>query len=123
MIGLVVLAGGLGAALRFVVDAWVTRVVRSRVPLGTLLVNVTGSFLLGLVVALSGDHGVGADLRSVVGTGLLGGYTTFSAASVEAVSLARQRGSRALVTATVHAAAMLVCSLLAAGLGLWFGGR
>ena len=123
MIALVVLAGGLGAALRFVVDSWVARVVGSRVPLGTLLINVTGSFLLGLVVALTGDHAAGADVRAVLGTGLLGGYTTFSAASVEAVSLAREGGSRAGATAVAHASGMLVCSLLAAGLGLWLGGR
>ena len=118
MIALVALAGGLGAALRFIVDGVVARWVRGSVPLGTFAVNVTGSFVLGLVVA---STTAGSDVRAVVGTGLLGGYTTFSAASVEAVLLARAGGTRALTAAALHAAAMLAFSLAAAALGLWAG--
>ncbi|MBA4608099.1 CrcB family protein [Aeromicrobium sp. Marseille-Q0843] len=118
MIALVALAGGLGAALRFVVDGVVARWVRGSVPLGTFAVNVTGSFVLGLVVA---STTAGSDVRAVVGTGLLGGYTTFSAASVESVLLARAGGTRALTAAALHAAAMLALSLAAAALGLWAG--
>ncbi len=119
MIALIALAGGVGAALRFVVDSEVTRRVRR--PLGTLVVNVTGSFLLGLLVALTAGHAVSEDVHAVLGTGLLGGYTTFSAASVEAVNLARGRGRRATATAALHATAMLVLGLAAAGFGLWLG--
>ena len=50
-------------------------------PLGTLVINVTGSFLLGLLTALTVGHAGLADLQTVLGVGLLGGYTTFSAAS------------------------------------------
>lgn len=117
MIVLVALAGGIGAVLRFVVES-MTSSVRAAVPLGTFVVNVTGSFLLGLLVATTGAD---SDLRAVVGTGLLGGYTTFSAASLEAVLLARVGGPRALSLATMHAAAMLACALGAAALGLWLG--
>lgn len=119
MIVLIALAGGMGAALRFIVDGEVSR--RVRLPLGTLLVNVTGAFLLGLLVAMAADHAVSQNVHAVLGTGLLGGYTTFSAASVEAVNLARKRGRRAVAGAVLHASAMLVLSLVAAGLGLWLG--
>lgn len=117
MIALTALAGGLGAALRFLVDGWVSRGVSTRVPLGTFVVNVTGSFALGLLVASAAPTAV----ASVIGTGLLGGYTTFSAASVEAVALARRVGPRAVTTAVAHAAAMLAACLLAASLGLLLG--
>lgn len=118
MIAVVALAGGIGAVLRFVAEALVSRSVRAPVPLGTFAVNVTGSFALGLVVAATAAD---SDLRLVVGTGLLGGYTTFSAASVEAVLLARSRGPRALALAAAHAAAMLACGVGAAALGLRLG--
>jgi CrcB protein len=117
MIVLVALAGGVGAVLRFVVDSLVARAVRTRVPMGALVVNVTGSFLLGLLVATA----PAGDARAVLGAGLLGGYTTFSAASLEAVDLARAGGRRALATAAAHAAARLSSSIAAAALGLWLG--
>jgi len=112
---LIAVAGGLGAVARFTVDGQVARVNRSGLPLGTLVVNVTGSFLLGLVTGwlLTGAAGESA---AILGTGFLGGYTTFSTASVEAARLVRAgRGWGALW----HAGGMLVLGLAAAGLGLW----
>lgn len=114
MIGLVALAGGIGAALRFLVDGWVGERVRGRLPLGTFVVNVTGASLLGLLVGLA----PGDDVLALLGVGLLGGYTTFSAASLEAVVIARESRPAAVA----HATAMLVASLVAAALGLWAGG-
>src|SRR5699024_3958568 len=110
MILAVALAGGAGAEARFVVDGFIAR--RSVLPLGTLLFNVTGSFLLGLAVGLFD----GAAAASVVGTGLLGGYTTFSTASVESVSLAMRDGARAAVVAAGHAAVMVLACVGAAAL-------
>ena len=121
MILLVALAGGVGAALRFVVDGLVARRNRTGLPLGTVVINVTGSFLLGLMTALALDHTGLAELKAVIGTGLLGGYTTFSTASVEAVTLARRDGPRAAVVAALHATAMLLAGMAAAALGLWLG--
>lgn len=114
---LIALAGGVGAAARFVLDGAVARRHRSRFPLGTMLVNTTGSLLLGLLTGAVISYGGMSDLELVVGTGLLGGYTTFSTASVEAVRLAA--GTRALMLAFGHAASMLLLGLAAAGLGLW----
>lgn len=117
----VALAGGVGAVLRFVVDAAVARRHDRSVPLGTLVVNATGSFLLGLLVALTRDHAAADELVTVLGTGLLGGYTSFSTASVEAVTIALRDGARPALAAARHAAVMLLVSLAAAGLGLWCG--
>lgn len=117
----VALAGGVGAALRFLVDHLVARLHQRSAPLGTIAVNVTGSFLLGLLVAMARDH-VGLDaVVTVLGTGLLGGYTSFSTASVEVVTLAVRDGASAARTAAAHAVVMLLASLAAAGLGLWLG--
>lgn len=120
MIGLAVaLAGGVGAVLRFVVDGLVGRRRRGWFPLGTVVINVSGSFLLGVLTGLALDHVASTSLTLVLGTGLVGGYTTFSTASVEAVNLALADGSRATLLAVTHALGMLVLGLLAAGLGIW----
>ncbi len=111
----IALAGGLGAVTRYVVDTAVARRNRTGFPLGTVVINVTGSFLLGLLTGwlLTGALG---PWGAIVGTGFLGGYTTFSTASVEGARLLRAgRGWSVLL----HAGAMLLAGLLAAALGLW----
>ena len=111
-------AGGVGAGARFVLDGVLTARSRRGLPTATMAINVLGSFLLGLVTA-STDRG-GADLtRAVLGVGLLGGFTTFSTASVEVVRLVRAARPR---TAAGLAVAMLGASLAAALLGLTAGG-
>lgn len=118
MIGvLLALAGGLGAATRFAVDGVVARHNRWPFPLGTVVINVSGSLLLGAVTGLAMRHTGLTDLKLVAGTGFLGGYTTFSTASVEAVRLAT--GSRPAVEAVLHAVGMALLGLAGAGLGLW----
>jgi len=118
MILAVALAGGAGAVARFVVDGFIAR--RSVLPLGTLLINVTGSFLLGLVVGMF-DGAAAASVVGTVGTGLLGGYTTFSTASVESLSLALRDGARSAVVAAGHAVVMVLACVGAAALGVWAG--
>ncbi|WP_223693190.1 fluoride efflux transporter CrcB [Leifsonia poae] len=114
----VAVAGGLGAVARLVLDG----VLRSRMvvnfPLGTTVINVTGSFLLGLVTGLALAHGLPTEWRAILGTGFLGGYTTFSTASFETVRLAQQHRYRA---ALVNGFGMMLLALAAAGLGLWVG--
>nr|WP_174267826.1 CrcB family protein [Nocardioides zeae] len=109
------MAGGLGAALRYVVDTVVRRVAPGY-PLGTLVINTTGAFLLGLVTGLVADGHLGPHVATVLGTGLLGGYTTFSTASVEALVLLEERRPWA---ALVHAGGMLALGLAAAAAGWW----
>lgn len=112
------LAGGVGAVARLVLDGLLRARVRLAFPLGTTVINVTGSFLLGLVTGLALAHGLPPEWRAVLGTGFLGGYTTFSTASYETVRLAQQRRYRAALATGVG---MLVLALAAAGLGLWLG--
>ncbi|MBD5784754.1 CrcB family protein [Cellulosimicrobium terreum] len=116
---IVAVAGGLGAAARFVVDTLVARHNRLSTPLGTLVVNVGACLLLGLVTGWGLNHGsAGSSAGAVVavlGTGFLGGYSTFSTASVEAARLLLAgRG----IAAILHAGGMLVAGILAAALGI-----
>ena len=115
---LLAVAGGVGAALRFVLDGAVRQAVGTRWPWGTALINVTGSFLLGLLTGLAG-HGLPPELLAVLGTGLLGGYTTFSTASVEVVRLLQQRR---VAASAGYGLGVLVLSLAAALLGLAIAG-
>lgn len=101
--------GGLGAATRYLVDIGVARVAGGRYPWGVLIINVTGSFLLGLVI------GMLPDAAFIVGAGFLGGYTTFSTAMIDTISLWRDGERRASV---FNALGMLVLSLAAALAGL-----
>lgn len=111
---LIALAGGLGAAARFLVDSLLSRIA-ARFPLGTLVINVTGSFLLGLLTG-SLMAGAASEVVAIAGTGFLGGYTTFSTASVEGARLLRAGRTWSLL---IHAAGMAVVSIAMAGLGVW----
>ncbi|MEO9330277.1 fluoride efflux transporter FluC [Gordonia aurantiaca] len=113
----VMVAGALGAVVRFVVDGAVRARWPSVTPWGTFVINVTGSALLGVLAGLVIFHAAPSELQAIVGTGFCGGYTTFSTASLEAVRLA-QNGHR--VRAGVYAVGTLIASVAAcvAGMGL-----
>ncbi|MBF5083039.1 CrcB family protein [Quadrisphaera sp. INWT6] len=117
---LAVVAGGLGAGLRFVVDGALRARWAASLPVATTVINTTGSFALGLLVGLAQAHATPATetAQAVLGTGLLGGYTTFSTASVEVVALLRDRRRGA---AALHAVTMLGGSVAAAAVGLAVG--
>ena len=84
---IVALAGGAGATLRALVIHHVGLRRPDPLPLGTMLVNASGSLLLGILTGLSLYHGLGTHLLAIVGTGLCGGYTTWSTASWETIHL------------------------------------
>lgn len=84
------LAGSVGAAARFVVDGAVRARVAGRLPVGTVVINLTGSLLLGVLTGMVVFHHVTSTLTLVAGTGFCGGYTTFSTASFETVRLVQQ---------------------------------
>jgi len=111
-------AGGVGASLRFLLDG----VMRARVPIaypvGTTVINISGSLLLGLLAGLASAALLPEDLRLLLGTGLLGGYTTFSTASLDTVRLLQERRHLA---GLANGLGMLAVSALAAGLGYWVG--
>ena len=116
----VALAGGLGAVARFVLDGLVRSRFASAFPLGTVVINVTGSFVLGVVTGLALGHVVADEWRLVVGTGFCGGYTTFSTASFETVRLVEQRRTG---LALLNALGTVVVTVGVAALGLWLGLR
>jgi CrcB protein len=112
---LVAVGGGLGAAARFLMDTLIARHNRLSVPLGTLTINVTACLLLGMLTGLTLTHPGNDGLHAVLAVGFLGGYSTFSTASVECARLLL--ASRA-TSAGLHAVGMLVTSVGAAVIGL-----
>src|SRR4051794_41923565 len=75
---LVALAAGVGAVVRYVLDQLMTSRRQGGFPVGTFVVNVSGSFVLGLSTGLALHQGLGGDAAAVVGAGFAGGFTTFS---------------------------------------------
>ncbi|WP_270263107.1 fluoride efflux transporter CrcB [Kocuria marina] len=112
----VALGGAVGAVLRFLVDRGITVRWAPTFPAATLLINVTGSFVLGVVTGLSAV--LGPVWTLALGTGLCGGYTTFSTATVDAVRLAREQRAGAAVVSVLGT---VLWSLLAVAAGLTLG--
>ena len=120
MLMLVGVGGGLGAMLRFLTVNQAARLFGAGFPVGTLTVNVVGSFLIGIVAgailsrlpseALSID-----EWRALLITGFLGGFTTFSAFSLDVMLLWERR---AFTAATAYVGGSVVLSILAVMLGL-----
>ena len=91
---LVIAAGAaLGANARYLVNLWAAGRFGADFPYGTLLVNITGSFILGFLLALSTDRfDLSPETRLLLATGFLGSYTTFSSYAVESLNLWRDDG-------------------------------
>ncbi len=115
---IVFLGGGLGAALRHGVNLMSARLFGLSFPFGTLFVNVSGSFLMGAIIAwLAFKDGGGQHWKLFLTTGILGGYTTFSAFSLE-TALLYERGEVGLAALYVIASVALSIAGLFAGLFL-----
>jgi CrcB protein len=115
---LVFLGGGLGAVMRYGMTIGVGRMAGTGFPLGTLSVNVIGSFLMGVIVAWFAFRGEGGqDWRLFLTSGLLGGFTTFSAFSLETMLL-YERGDTMLAAVYVILSVMVSILALAAGLAI-----
>ncbi|PVU84289.1 chromosome condensation protein CrcB (plasmid) [Cellulomonas sp. WB94] len=112
---LVALLGGLGAATRFVVDGLIRGRWSQVFPLATVLINVSGSALLGLLAGASAYHSLPTTTYLVAAVGFCGGYTTFSTAMVETVRLAQSGAYR---SAVVNALGTLLLAVGAAALGV-----
>jgi len=112
----IAVGGVFGAWARFYITNLVGRVWRGNYPLATFLINITGAFLLGFITAAARPNNIfDYWLRSAVGIGFMGAYTTFSTFMFESVILADRR---ALVTLFAYLAASLTFGLLGAWLGL-----
>lgn len=112
-------AGGLGASSRMLLDGLIKSRVSTALPWGTIIINVSGSLVLGLLTGLAGANLLPEAWHLVLGTGFLGGYTTFSTASFESVRLLQERRWAA---GLVNGFGTLVFATAAAAIGMWLGG-
>jgi len=109
----VAIGGGIGATGRFLLSGIVARLIGETFPWGTLIVNVTGCFVIGFFATLTGPAGklyVGSAARQFVMTGICGGYTTFSSFSLQTLNLANDGE---LFRAGANAGLSLVLCLIA----------
>ena len=113
----VMLGSALGGLARYWLSGLAARHIGESFPVGTLIVNVVGSFVIGFFASLTGPDGrvfVGTDARQFVMTGVCGGFTTFSSFSLQTLNLARD-GEMALAGA--NAMLSLALCLIAVWLG------
>ena len=103
------MGGAIGASLRYLTNVGAMRVMGAGFPWGTMTVNVVGSFLMGIIVLYLAQKG-GTRFAPFLMTGLLGGYTTFSAFSLDALTIF-ERGQAGL--AALYVAASVALSLAA----------
>ena len=118
ILALTLLAGATGAVTRFVLDSAAKSRWAWTFPWATVLINVTGSLLLGFLAGLVLFHAQPTAWQTVIGTGFCGGYTTFSTASFETVRLVQQSRSG---LALLNAVGSLVSSVAACAVGLAAG--
>ena len=115
---LVVFVGaGVGGAIRHFMNVWVARLMGTGFPWNTFVINVTGSLVMGLVAgwfALKG--GATGHLRLFLATGILGGYTTFSAFSLDAILLWERHD---YAGAAYYVGGSVALSLIGLVAGLW----
>jgi len=112
---LLCVAGGAGALVRFVADGLIRTRLGRAFPWGTLIINVSGSLLLGVVTGVVLYHHGSSTTKLVLGTGFCGGYTTFSTASFETVRLVEERR---FGHALLNSGGTLAFTMLGAALGL-----
>jgi len=116
---LVAIGGAVGSVLRYLVGVWSVRLAGSAFPWGTLTVNLLGSFAIGLLSeAIIRRMGASPEMRLLLITGVLGGFTTFSAFSLDAVALF-ERGE--LLSSAVYVGASVGFSIIAVFAGLALG--
>jgi fluoride exporter len=112
----VMLGGAIGAGLRYFVSLFCAARLGEGFPYGTLLVNLIGGFVMGILYAFVLRGQASEPLRLFVGIGILGGFTTFSAFSLDAFAML-QRGD--MMMALLYTMASVVGSLLLLAAGFW----
>ncbi len=115
---LIFLGGGIGSICRFLFSRWITGTIISSFPCGTFIVNLTGCFLIGFSVFYFSESRFGmatAPWRLFFVTGICGGYTTFSAFSIENVNLLE---NQQFVTFLTYTFGSLILGLLATFAGI-----
>ncbi|GLY30168.1 fluoride efflux transporter CrcB [Kineosporia sp. NBRC 101731] len=115
---MVALGAALGAPCRYLLDRWVQARHSSGLPLGTLLINLSGSSVLGLLMGLAAGGAISSEVLAAAGTGWCGAFTTYSTFSFETVQLARQKR---LGVATGYVLVSIVAGLMLAWGGVELG--
>jgi CrcB protein len=106
--------GAIGSAARYLVTLWAARAIGPGFPYGTLIVNVVGSALLGVILALSLGPAMPPRLRLALGTGVMGGFTTYSTFNYETIALL-------IAGEYAPACANVLITLIACFAGGWLG--
>ena len=114
---LIAVGGSLGAIARYSLSTYVMGALNDVFPWGTLVVNLSGSFLIGMFVELFDQAIVPTNLRSLVTIGFIGAYTTFSTYSLETVNLLREGEVK---IATLNILASNIFSIVLVVLGIYF---
>lgn len=110
--------GAIGAGLRYLVNVGFADRGMASFPWGTLTVNVIGSFLMGIIAAfVFARADLSPELRTFVGTGILGGFTTFSAFSFDTMQL---WSTRSPLEALGYVLATVILSIGALAVAMWF---
>ena len=113
----VALGGGIGAAARHGVNVWSGRVLGTEFPWHTMIVNVLGCFVMGLITGLLAlKLNLSQEARAFLTTGILGGFTTFSAFSLDVAMLMERK---AMLSAGAYVGASVLLSILAVFAGLF----
>ena len=117
----VALGSAVGGASRFALSTFVQQRASSAFPFGTLIVNITGSLILGFVLRYAlASPSVSAEMRALLTTGFCGGYTTFSTFSYESIALIEDGDYR---RAAIYIVLSVVVSLIATFLGIAVAGQ
>ncbi len=108
---IIALGGAIGSLARYVISGLDYRVAAGIFPVGTLVVNVTGSFVIGFLWGLADRFSVPPNVRLFIFIGVLGGYTTFSTFSLETFNLIREGECRIAFMNVVLSAVLGVCAV------------
>ncbi|GHO46038.1 fluoride efflux transporter CrcB [Ktedonospora formicarum] len=112
------IAGACGSVARYLLGRIIMEHMKGSFPWGTFVINVTGAWCIGLVFALAGQHVLSKELQTVLATGFLGGYTTFSTMHWEGVQL--MRGGRRF-QGIFYLIVTYMLGLSMEAVGMWLG--
>ena len=115
VLALVGLGGAIGAVARYLLGTWIATHVSPDFPWSTFLINISGSFLIGVILGLASAGQLSNEARLFLAVGVLGGYTTFSTFSYESLELLADGSMRAFLLNTLG---QLSCGLIAVYFGL-----
>ncbi|MBA2391337.1 MAG: fluoride efflux transporter CrcB [Ktedonobacteraceae bacterium] len=118
LLGAIGLAGALGAVARYLFGRFMAERIPSPFPLGTFIINISGAFLIGLLFALTTKKVLASTTQSILATGFMGGFTTFSTLNWETVQLGRS-GNTTL--SSLYLGGTYVLGLCAVILGIMLG--